>query len=60
MFRLAGLVQSGGKNSSIMSCDRNDSLVEKVDYIRQNPVRAGLVEVEGEYRWLWRSTIAIL
>lgn len=28
----------------------NDSLVDKVDYICENPVRAGLVTVEGEYR----------
>ena len=38
----------------------NDSLAEKVDYICQNPVRAGLVNVEGEYRWLWRDAIPIL
>jgi hypothetical protein len=38
----------------------NDSLAEKVDYICQNPVRAGLVKVEGEYRWLWRGAIPIL
>jgi REP element-mobilizing transposase RayT len=38
----------------------NDSLAEKADYIRQNPVRAGLVKAEGEYPWLWRETIPIL
>ncbi len=38
----------------------NDSLAEKVDYICQNPVRAGLVKVEGEYRWLRRDAIPIL
>jgi REP-associated tyrosine transposase len=38
----------------------NDSLAEKVDYICQNPVRAGLVKVEGEYRWLRRGAIPIL
>jgi putative transposase len=38
----------------------NDSLAEKVDYIYQNPVRAGLVKVEGEYRWLWRGAIPLL
>ena len=38
----------------------NDSLAEKADYICQNPVRAGLVGVESEYRWLWRGAIHIL
>jgi putative transposase len=38
----------------------HDSLAEKVDYIRQNPVRAGLVEDEKEYRWLWRGTTPVL
>jgi REP element-mobilizing transposase RayT len=38
----------------------NDSVTEKVDYICQNPVRSGLVETEGEYRWLWRGAVAIL
>jgi REP-associated tyrosine transposase len=38
----------------------NDSLAEKVDYIYQNPVRAGLVKVEGEYRWRWRGAIPLL
>ncbi|MGH9502065.1 MAG: REP-associated tyrosine transposase [Terriglobales bacterium] len=37
----------------------NDSLAEKVNYICQNPVRAGLVKTEAEYRWLWRGTIPI-
>ena len=38
----------------------NDSLAEKVDYICQNPVRAGLVKAESEYRWLWKGKIPIL
>jgi REP element-mobilizing transposase RayT len=38
----------------------NDSLAAKVDYIYQNRVRAGLVKVEGEYRWLWRGAIPLL
>jgi len=29
------------------------SLEEKIDYIRQNPVRRGLVSRPEEYRWLW-------
>jgi len=31
----------------------NESLKEKCEYIRQNPVRRGLVGQPGEYRWLW-------
>lgn len=38
----------------------NESLVDKVDYISENPVRAGLVKSEGEYRWLWKGEIPIL
>ncbi len=38
----------------------NESLAEKVDYICRNPVRAGLVESEGEYRWLWRARVPVL
>jgi putative transposase len=38
----------------------NDSLVEKADYICQNPVRAGLAKTEAEYRWLWRGSVPIL
>ena len=29
------------------------SLLEKAEYIRQNPVRRGLVGTPEEYRWLW-------
>ncbi len=38
----------------------NDSLAEKVDYICQNPVRAGLAKSEAEYRWLWRGKVPVL
>jgi REP element-mobilizing transposase RayT len=38
----------------------NESLVGKVDYICQNPVRAGLVNSESEYRWLWKGEIPVL
>jgi REP element-mobilizing transposase RayT len=31
----------------------NESLEEKMEYIRQNPVQAGLVEKAEDYRWLW-------
>jgi len=30
-----------------------ESMREKTEYIRQNPVRRGLVRVPEEYRWLW-------
>ncbi len=30
-----------------------ESLKEKCEYIRQNPVRAGLVDKPEDYRWLW-------
>jgi putative transposase len=31
----------------------DESLKEKCEYIRQNPVRAGLVRKPEDYRWLW-------
>jgi REP element-mobilizing transposase RayT len=31
----------------------NESQRETIDYIRQNPVRKGLVEKPEDYRWLW-------
>ena len=31
----------------------NESLRETIEYIRQNPVRKGLVEKPEDYRWLW-------
>jgi len=38
----------------------NESLAGKVDYICQNPVRAGLVERESDYPWLWRGKLPVL
>ncbi|MGH9581133.1 MAG: hypothetical protein ACRD2R_09070 [Terriglobales bacterium] len=35
----------------------NESLSEKVDYVCQNPVRAGLVTAPELYPWLWRGKI---
>jgi REP element-mobilizing transposase RayT len=35
----------------------SESLDAKIDYILQNPVRAGLVSVASEYRWSWRKPI---
>jgi REP element-mobilizing transposase RayT len=31
----------------------DESLKEKREYIRQNPVRAGLVDRAEDYKWLW-------
>jgi len=36
------------------------ALKEKVDYICQNPARAGLVTRETDYRWLWRGDVPVL
>ena len=38
----------------------NESLSEKMDYICQNPVRAGLVDAGVEYPWFWRGDVPIL
>jgi len=38
----------------------NDSLVDHVDYVCQNPVRAGLVKSEAEYPWIWRGRVPLL
>ena len=35
----------------------SESLDAKIDYILQNPVRAGLVTVASEYRWSWRKPV---
>ena len=31
----------------------DESLKEKAEYIRQNPVRRGLLQRPEDYRWLW-------
>ena len=38
----------------------SESLGERIDYICQNPVRAGLVREGQEYPWLWRGSVPIL
>jgi putative transposase len=38
----------------------NDSLAEKVDYVCQNPVRAGLIDSEDDYRWLWKGPVPVI
>jgi len=32
----------------------DESLVEKIEYVLQNPVRRGLSRTPDEYRWIWR------
>ncbi|HLW55138.1 MAG TPA: transposase [Candidatus Angelobacter sp.] len=34
---------------------RAESLQQKIDYVRQNPVRKGLVEKPEDYKWLWEE-----
>ena len=31
-----------------------ESLMEKIDYVLQNPVRKGLTKTPDDYRWIWR------
>jgi len=31
----------------------SDSLLEKIEYVVENPVRAGLVQNAAEYPWMW-------
>jgi REP-associated tyrosine transposase len=38
----------------------NDSLVDRVEYVCQNPVRAGIVRTEAEYPWIFRGRIPVL
>ena len=38
----------------------NDSLVDRVEYVCQNPVRAGIVITESEYKWIWKGKIPVL
>jgi putative transposase len=37
---------------------REESIRAKVEYMIQNPVRAGLVKTAAEYRWLWVPDLA--
>lgn len=32
----------------------SESLLEKIDYVLQNPVRRGLASVPDQYPWIWR------
>jgi REP-associated tyrosine transposase len=46
-------------DSEVFSITSETTFMQKVNYIHQNPVRAGLVERAEDYRWssvrLWRS-----
>ena len=33
----------------------DESYLEKAHYIRMNPVRAGLVPVQEEWKWIWEG-----
>ena len=35
----------------------SESLDAKIDYVLQNPVRAGLVRLASEYPWSWRKAV---
>lgn len=55
--RINRLLHQGGPVWQEESFDHvlrsDESLKEKCEYIRQNPVRAGLVDRPEDYRWLW-------
>jgi REP element-mobilizing transposase RayT len=38
----------------------NDSLVDRVEYVCENPVRAGIAKVQAEYPWIWKGKIPVL
>jgi len=58
-WRINGLLSRSGALWESESFDRalrsGEDLVKKADYICANPVRAGLVDRENEYKWLWRG-----
>jgi hypothetical protein len=37
--------------------ERFESLQQRIDYVRQNPMRAGLVTKADDYKWLWESPL---
>jgi REP element-mobilizing transposase RayT len=51
MLRLSGPVWQEESFDHVLRSD--ESLKEKCEYIRQNPVRKGLVMRSQEYQWLW-------
>jgi|HubBroStandDraft_1064217.scaffolds.fasta_scaffold32387_2 putative transposase len=38
----------------------NDSLVDRMEYVCQNPVRAGIVRTEAEYPWIFKGRVPVL
>jgi len=38
----------------------NDSLMDRVEYVCLNPVRAGLARTESEHKWVWKGQIPVL
>jgi REP element-mobilizing transposase RayT len=53
LLRTSGPVWEEESFDHVLRSD--ESLKEKCEYIRQNPVRAGLVREPEDYRWLWVS-----
>jgi REP element-mobilizing transposase RayT len=51
LLRRSGPVWQDESLDHVLRSD--ESLKEKCEYIRQNPVRRGLVERPEDYRWLW-------
>jgi REP element-mobilizing transposase RayT len=58
-WKINGLLSRSGALWLSESFDRalrcDEDLVRKADYICANPVRAGLVEREEDYTWIWRA-----
>ena len=51
---IVAAVRSGLAGESFDHVLRSEeSFEDKREYIRQNPVKAGLVERPEEYRWIW-------
>jgi REP element-mobilizing transposase RayT len=38
----------------------NDRLVDRVEYVCENPVRAWIAKVQAEYPWIWKGKIPVL
>jgi REP element-mobilizing transposase RayT len=38
----------------------NDSLVDRVEYVCENPLRAGITKIPAEYPWIWKGKIPVL
>jgi REP element-mobilizing transposase RayT len=51
LFRLSGPVWEEESFDHVLRSD--ESLKDKCEYIRQNPVKAELVQRPEDYRWLW-------